>query len=142
MKPVHILLVEDNEGDIFLTMEAFEESKILTNISLARNGQEALEFLRKEGKHTDAERPDLIILDINIPIFNGHEVLKIVKNDNELKRIPVIILTTSSDTEDIHRAYEEHANCYVTKEIEIESFLKAVLKIENFWLQLCTLPNN
>lgn len=140
IKPVHILLIEDNEGDIFLTLEAFEESKIRTNISIARNGKEALDFLHNKGEFVHSERPDLIILDINIPIFNGHEILRIIKEDNDLKKIPVIILTTSSDDKDITKAYEGYANCYVTKEIEMDNFLKAILKIENFWLQLCKLP--
>ncbi len=140
IKPVHILLIEDNEGDIFLTLEAFEESKIRTNISIARNGKEALDFLHNKGEFVHSERPDLIILDINIPIFNGHEILRIIKEDNDLKKIPVIILTTSSDDKDITKAYEVYANCYVTKEIEMDNFMKAILKIENFWLQLCKLP--
>lgn len=140
IKPVHILLIEDNEGDIFLTLEAFEESKIRTNISIARNGKEALDFLHNKGEFVHSERPDLIILDINIPIFNGHEILRIIKEDNDLKKIPVIILTTSSDDKDITKAYEGYANCYVTKEIEMDNFMKAILKIENFWLQLCKLP--
>ena len=141
LKPVHILLVEDNEGDIVLTMDAFEESKINTNISVVRNGQEALDFLYKRDRFTEEQKPDLILLDINIPIFNGHEVLKIIKQDTELKKIPVIMLTTSSNTRDINLSYENHANSYVTKPIEMEDFIKAILKIEEFWLQLCKLAD-
>jgi CheY-like chemotaxis protein len=135
----HILLVEDNEGDILLTMEAFEECKVKTEISVAKNGQEALDFLFKRGTFSDAKRPDLILLDINIPIFNGHEVLKQIKADLKLKKIPVIMLTTSSNQKDLNDAYENHCNSYVKKPLEISEFLTAILKIEEFWLQLTTL---
>lgn len=141
MKPAHILLIEDNEGDIILTLDAFEESKIKTRISVVRNGQEALDFLFKTGDYTGADRPDLILLDINIPIFNGHEVLKQIKEDQSLKKIPVIMLTTSSQQKDIDLAYANHANSYVTKPIEMDDFLTAILKIEEFWLQLSTLAD-
>jgi CheY-like chemotaxis protein len=140
MKPAHILLVEDNEGDILLTLDAFEESKIKSEISVARNGQEALDFLFKLGKYTDSNKPDLILLDINIPIFNGHEVLKQIKNDPNLKKIPVIMLTTSTNPKDINLAYENHSNCYINKPLAMEHFLDAILKIEEFWLQLSKLP--
>lgn len=139
LKPVHLLLVEDNEGDIVLTLDAFEESKIQTNISVVRNGQEAIDFLYKRNGYEQENKPDLVLLDINIPILNGHEVLKIIKQDAELKKIPVIMLTTSSNTRDINLSYENYANSYVTKPIEMEDFLKAILKIEEFWLQLCKL---
>lgn len=140
MKTAHILLVEDNEGDIMLTQEAFEESKIKTHISVVKNGKDALDFLYRRNGFEDAESPDIILLDINIPIFNGHEVLQKIKNDPELKKIPVIILTTSSNDSDINKAYENHTNSFVTKPIEMKDFLEAVLKIEEFWLQLCKLP--
>jgi CheY-like chemotaxis protein len=139
LKPVHILLVEDNEGDILLTLDAFEECKIKTNISVARNGQEALDFLYKRGAFSEALRPDLILLDINIPIYNGHEVLKQIKTDDQLKKIPVIMLTTSSNQKDIDLAYENHINSYVKKPIEMAEFLDAIMKIEAFWLQLSIL---
>lgn len=141
LKPVHILLVEDNEGDILLTMDAFEESKIKTNISVARNGSEALDYLFQRNQYIDMPKPDLILLDINIPIFSGHEVLKQIKEDAVLKKIPVIMLTTSSNKKDINLAYENHANSYVTKPIDMNDFIKAVLKIEEFWFQLSKLPN-
>ena len=141
LKPAHILLVEDNEGDIVLTMDAFEESKIKTAISVAKNGQEALDFLFKRGDYTSAKTPDLILLDINIPIFNGHEVLQQIKADAVLKKVPVIMLTTSSNQKDIDKAYENHSNCYIKKPLEMEDFLKAILKIEEFWLELTTLSN-
>lgn len=139
LNQAHILLVEDNEGDIILTIEAFEESKIDSKISIARNGQEALDFLYKKGNFITAEKPDLILLDINMPIINGHEVLEKIKNDIHLKKIPVIMLTTSSNQQDIDRAYKNHANSYITKPIEIEDFLNTILKIEEFWLQISTL---
>lgn len=141
LKPVHILLVEDNEGDIILTLDAFEESKVKTEISVVKNGKEALDFLFKRGDFVDSKKPDLILLDINIPIYNGHEVLKKIKNDDILKKIPVIILTTSSNQKDIEKAYENHTNSYVKKPLSMEEFLEAILKIEAYWLQLSTLAD-
>ncbi|WP_179020119.1 response regulator [Winogradskyella forsetii] len=139
MKLANILLIEDNEGDILLTREAFEESKVKTVIDVARNGQEALDYLYKRGDFTEVKKPDLILLDINIPIFDGHEVLSKIKSDPKLKKIPVIVLTTSSNEKDIEKAYENHTNSYVRKPLNMEDFLKAILKIEEFWLQLTTL---
>ncbi|HPH23988.1 MAG TPA: response regulator [Chitinophagaceae bacterium] len=136
MTSVHILLVEDNEGDILLTLEAFEESKIKNEISVVRNGQEALDFLYKRGNFLNAKKPDLILLDINIPIYNGHEVLQIIKTDSKLKKIPVVMLTTSSHQRDIDKAYENYSNSYVKKPLAMEEFLDSILKIEAFWLQL------
>jgi CheY-like chemotaxis protein len=141
MKIVHLLLVEDNEGDVLLTKEAFEECRVKTEINVAKNGQEALDFLFKRGRFIDAKKPDLILLDINLPIYNGHEVLKQIKTDPILKKIPVIMLTTSSNQKDISEAYENHCNSYIKKPLEISEFLSAVLKIEEFWLQLTTLSN-
>ncbi len=138
---IHILLVEDNEGDIILTLEAFEECKVKTEISVAKNGKEALDFVFKRGAFADVKKPDLILLDINLPIFNGHEVLRQIKTDINLKKIPVIMLTTSSNQKDISEAYEHHCNSYIKKPLEISEFLSAVLKIEEFWLQLTTLSN-
>jgi CheY-like chemotaxis protein len=137
----HILLVEDNEGDILLTLEAFEECKVKTEISVVKNGKEALDFLFQRGEYTNVKRPDLILLDINIPIFNGHEVLRQIKTDSKLKKIPVIMLTTSSNQKDVDKAYENHCNSYMKKPLEISEFLIAILKIEEFWLELTTLPN-
>lgn len=139
LKTAHILLVEDNEGDILLTLDAFEESKFKTQVSIARNGQEALDFLKKQGKYWNAQKPDLALLDINIPIFSGHEVLEEIKRDENLKKIPVIMLTTSSNQKDINRAYSNYCNSYIKKPLEMEEFMKTVLKIEEFWLQLTTL---
>lgn len=138
LKITHILLVEDNEGDILLTLEAFEECNVKTEISVAKNGQEALDFLFKKGSFTHAKKPDLILLDINIPIYNGHEVLERIKTDPVLKKIPVIMLTTSSTKQDLNRAYGNHCNSYVEKPLNISEFLTAILKIEQFWLQLTT----
>ncbi|NGY38694.1 response regulator [Flavobacterium sp. XN-5] len=140
LKLAQILLVEDNEGDILLTREAFEECKVKTEIIIARNGKEALDFLFNKGEYIEAKKPDLILLDINIPIYNGHEVLKQIKADSELKKIPVIMLTTSSNQKDIDRAYGNHCNSYVKKPLDIDEFLSAILKIEEFWLQLTTFP--
>ncbi|TXE11217.1 response regulator [Algoriphagus aquimarinus] len=135
----HILLVEDNEGDILLTQEAFEACKVKTEISIAKNGQEALDFLFKKGSYVNAKKPDLVLLDINLPIFNGHEVLRQIKADSILKKIPVIMLTTSSNQKDLDEAYGNHCNSYVKKPLEMSEFLGAILKIEEFWLQLTTL---
>lgn len=139
LKSAHILLVEDNEGDILLTLEAFEESKLKTKVSVARNGQEALDFLYKKGEFKDALRPDLILLDINIPIYNGLEVLKTIKLDENLMKIPVIMLTTSSSQKDVEKAYGNYCNSYIKKPLEMEEFINAILKIEEFWLQLTIL---
>lgn len=139
LKLAHILLVEDNEGDILLTLDAFEESKFKTQVSVTRNGQEALDFLNQKGKFSNAQRPDIILLDINIPIFNGLEVLEEIKRDENLKKIPVIMLTTSSNQKDIEKAYKSYCNSYVRKPLEMEEFMEAVLKIEEFWLQLSVL---
>lgn len=139
MKRIHILLVEDNEGDIVLMLEAFEESGINTDISVVREGKEAMEFLSREGAFESVDRPNLILLDINLPILNGMELLDWIKSDPELKKIPVIMLSTSSSQKDIDRAYGKHANCFVTKPIDMEDFLNAILKIEEFWLQLAKL---
>ncbi len=141
LKLAHILLVEDNEGDIVLTLDAFEECKVKTEISVVKNGKEALDFLFQRGAFIDAKKPDLILLDINLPIFTGHEVLKQIKADVVLKKIPVIILTTSSNKKDIDEAYSNHCNSYVKKPLDMNEFIKSISKIEEFWLQLSTLSN-
>lgn len=140
MNPAHILLVEDNEGDIILTLDAFEEGKIKTEISVVKNGQDALDFVFKKRAYKNARNPDIILLDINIPIYNGHEVLRQIKADPNLKKIPVIILTTSSNPKDVNMAYENHSNSYIKKPLDMEEFLKAILQIEKFWLQISLLP--
>lgn len=138
-KIAHILLVEDNEGDVLLTLEAFDECKLKIEISVARNGKEALDFLFQQGDFSKVKIPDLILLDINIPIFNGHEVLRRIKSDAQLKKIPVIMLTTSSSQKDLDEAYGNHCNSYIKKPLEMSGFLEAILKIEEFWLELTTL---
>jgi CheY-like chemotaxis protein len=135
-----VLLVEDNEGDIMLTQIAFEACKKETELMIARNGQEALDFLFQRGEYVNAKRPDIILLDINMPIYNGLEVLRQVKADSNLKKIPVIMLTTSSNPNDIDEAYKNHCNSYVKKPLEMSDFLDAIMKIEEFWLQLTTSP--
>lgn len=138
MKNAHILLVEDNEGDILLTQEVFKTSGFSHPISIARDGEEALDFLYQRNKLSGAERPDLILMDINIPKINGKEVLTMIKKDNDLKTIPVIMLSTSSDDKDILESYRNHANCFITKPINFDEFSKAVVEIKNFWFNLAT----
>lgn len=140
MKTAHILLVEDNPGDILLTTEALQDRKFINKVSVTKNGVEALDFLFKRGVYQNTETPDLILLDINLPLKNGHEVLEEIKSNEETRKIPVIILSTSSDRRDVDKAYEEHVNCFVTKPIDIGEFIAAISKIEDFWLQLVKLP--
>ena len=139
-KSIEILLVEDNPGDIRLTREALRGGKVRNRLSVAENGAEAVAFLRKEGKHRAAPRPDLILLDLNLPRKSGFEVLMEIKADPELKRIPVVILTASEAEEDIVKSYDLHANCYIAKPVTLESFLQIVRSIESFWLMLVKLP--
>ena len=140
MKNVHILLVEDNEGDILLTVEALEEGRIANVIEVARDGQEAMDKL--ENDLLENKLPDLILLDINLPKMNGHEVLEKLKKNDDLKHIPVIILSTSSSEMDILKSYNNHANCFITKPVEIDEFVKAIESIEDFWFSIVKLPNN
>ena len=139
-KTIDILLVEDNEGDARLAKEAMRDSKIRNTLHHVGDGEEAMEFLYQKGKHADAPRPDLILLDLNLPRKDGRAVLEEVKTDENLKRIPVVILTTSSDEQDILRSYNLHANCYITKPIDLTQFLKVVQSIEDFWLTIVKLP--
>ncbi|KYP15954.1 response regulator [Flavihumibacter sp. CACIAM 22H1] len=141
MKSIHVLLVEDNEGDILLTMEALEEGKLVNKISIARDGKEAIDFLQKKDRFTSEHAPDLILLDVNLPKKNGHEVLQFIKTSDEFKHIPVIMLTTSSSYKDINVSYTNHANCYITKPVEVEEFFKVVIQIENFWVNIVKLPS-
>ncbi|WP_301930878.1 response regulator [Ferruginibacter sp.] len=141
MKPNHILLVEDNEGDIFLLKEALEERKIVNKLSIARDGLEAVDFLQMGIVAADKDLPDLILLDINLPRMNGHEVLKFIKINDHLKRIPVIILSTSSNDADIITAYNNHANCFITKPSELTDFFIMMRIIETFWFGIVRLPN-
>ncbi len=139
-RPVEILLVEDNPGDVRLTIEALHESKVRNTLSVASDGVEALAFLRREGRHRDAPRPDLILLDLNLPKMDGREVLAEIKADGELRTIPVVILTTSRAEQDILKSYNLHANCYITKPVDLDQFITVVKSIEDFWLTIVTLP--
>lgn len=140
LTPINILLVEDNEGDILLTTEALEDAKIFNSLKVIRDGASTLIYLNEVAEKSPSELPDLILLDINLPKKNGHEVLMEVKNNNLLKHIPIIILTTSSSEMDILKSYQEHANCYLIKPIEVSDFLKVIEKIEDFWLSIVRLP--
>ncbi|MEX0724286.1 MAG: response regulator [Gracilimonas sp.] len=139
-KEIHILLVEDNEGDIVLTKEALDEGKIKNSISVVRDGWEAIQYLEKNEGYGDAQSPDLVLLDINLPKMNGHKVLKHIKNHKDLKHIPVIMLTTSSDEVDILKSYENYSNCYITKPVDIGDFLEVIASIESFWVSIVQLP--
>ena len=137
---VKILLVEDNPGDVRLTQEALKESKMLNELYVTEDGVEAMEFLNREGKFSDAPHPDLILLDLNLPKKDGRELLAEIKADEKLRRIPVVVLTTSKAQEDIYRMYEQHANCYITKPIDLDQFIEVVKSIDNFWLTIVKLP--
>ena len=140
--PIEILLVEDNPGDVRLTKEALREGKVYSNLHTVKDGVEAMEFLRKKGKYKDVPRPDIILLDLNLPKKDGREVLQEIKSDDNLKRIPVVVLTTSKAEEDVLRTYNLHANCYVTKPVDLEKFMVVVKSIDVFWLTVVTLPPN
>jgi two-component system, chemotaxis family, response regulator Rcp1 len=139
-KPVQILLVEDNEGDIFLTQEAFREGKFSNELSIVRDGEEAIRYLLKEEPYEESTTPDMILLDINLPKMNGKEVLRIIKSHTLFKTIPVVILTTSSSEKDVFESYSGYANCYIVKPVKLESFITVVQSIENFWISIVTLP--
>lgn len=139
-KPVDVLLVEDDPGDVLLTQETLLGSKIRTNLHVVGDGVEALEFLRQEGVYEGVPRPDLILLDLNMPRKDGREVLADIKQDPDLKTIPVAVLTTSSQDEDILKSYELHANCYITKPVGLEQFSTVVQSLEDFWFAIVKLP--
>ncbi len=141
MDPIHILLVEDNEGDIVLTTEALEEGKVANSLSVVKDGWEAIQYLEQNEGYEDAEEPNLVLLDINLPKVNGHEVLKHIKTSDSLKHIPVIMLTTSSDKVDINKSYKNHSNCYITKPVEVNKFIEVISTIENFWISIVQLPS-
>jgi chemotaxis family two-component system response regulator Rcp1 len=140
MQQIHILLVDDNEGDILLTREALEEARIINRISIAHDGMEAIDFLRGAPPFSGSDMPDLILLDINLPKMDGTEVLSIIKNDPDLRRIPVIMLTTSSSEKDIYASYDNYANCYITKPVDLDRFMDVVRTIEDFWISIVKLP--
>jgi chemotaxis family two-component system response regulator Rcp1 len=141
-KLIEILLVEDNPGDVRLTREAFKEGKVLNNLHVSADGVEALEFLQKKGQFTDAVRPDIILLDLNLPRKDGRELLADIKNDPDLRRIPVVILTTSKAEEDIIKTYDLHANCYITKPVDLDQFIAVIKTVEEFWFTIVKLPPN
>jgi CheY-like chemotaxis protein len=140
--PIEILLVEDNPGDVRLTREALKEGKVYSNLHTVKDGVEAMDFLRRQGKYAGVPRPDIILLDLNLPKKDGREVLEEIKTDESLKRIPVVVLTTSKAEEDVLRTYNLHANCYVTKPVDLEKFMVVVKSIDVFWLTVVTLPPN
>jgi len=139
---MEILLVEDNPADVRLTEEALKEDKVPINLSVVGDGVEALKFLNRKAKYSDAPRPDLILLDLNLPRKNGREVLEDIKEDPNLRRIPVVILTVSKDKQDIMKSYDRHANCYITKPVDLDQFITVVKSIEDFWLKIVKLPPN
>ncbi|MBT9448097.1 MAG: response regulator [Desulfobacterales bacterium] len=142
VEPLELLLVEDNPGDVRLTEEALREGRVYNKIHVVDDGVEALAFLRREGRYADARRPDIILLDLNLPKKDGREVLEEIKSDKALKRIPVVVLTTSEAEQDILRVYNLHANCYVTKPLDLDQFMSVVKSIENFWLTVVKLPHD
>ncbi len=140
VKPIEILMVEDNPGDVQLTREALEDCKMCNHLHVVEDGEQAIDFLKRTGDFGDSPRPDLIILDLNLPKKDGREVLQEIKSDDELKTIPVVVLTTSKSEEDVLKSYKLHANCYITKPIELEQFIEVVHSIEHFWMGIVALP--
>jgi chemotaxis family two-component system response regulator Rcp1 len=141
-KVVEILLVEDNPGDVRLTQEAFNEGKMINYLNVVGDGIEAMSYLRKEGKYADVHQPDLILLDLNMPKKDGREVLAEIKKDPNLRHIPVIVLTTSQAEQDIFKSYDLHANCYITKPVDLDQFNTVIKSIKDFWLSIVKLPRS
>ncbi len=139
-KPIEILLVEDNPGDVRLTQEALKEGKVLNKLHTVEDGIEALAFLNQEGSYADAPRPELILLDLNLPKKDGRDVLAEIKGNGDLKRIPVVVLTTSRSEQDILKSYDLNANCYITKPVDLDQFISVVRSINEFWLSIVKLP--
>ncbi|MBF0416982.1 MAG: response regulator [Magnetococcales bacterium] len=140
IKPVEILLVEDSPADVELTREALADSKLLNRLHVVENGEDAIAFLRRQGRYASANKPDVVLLDLNLPRKDGREVLEEIKGDPELKAIPVVVLTTSRADEDILRSYQLHANCYITKPVDLNQFFAVVKSVENFWFSVVKLP--
>ena len=140
MRPIEILLVEDNQGDISLTKEAFKEGRVSNRINVVQDGEQAILYLRRQGEFVDAVVPDIVLLDLNLPKKDGREVLHEIKTDPTLRRIPVVILTTSIAEEDILNVYDNHANCYIRKPVDLDKFIEVVRKVEDFWLTIVKLP--
>src|SRR5690606_17190503 len=139
-QPVEILLVEDNPADVRLTIEALKDAKVYNELRVVSNGVDALAYLRREGEYADATRPDLILLDLNLPRMSGLEVLEVIKNDEILRAIPVVVITTSQAEQDIIRSYNNHANCYICKLVDLDQFIIVIKSIQNFWLTIVKLP--
>ncbi len=139
-EPVEILLVEDNPGDVRLTQEVLRDGRVRNNMSVVKDGVDAISFLHQTGEYVGAPRPDIILLDLNLPKKDGREVLAEIKADSDLKNIPVVVLTTSSAEQDIFRSYDLHANCYITKPVDLDQFIKVIRSIEDFWLTIVKLP--
>lgn len=137
---IQILLVEDNPGDVRLTVEALRDAKVANELHVVGNGEEAIAFLRQQGKHVDAPRPDIVLLDLNLPRLDGRDVLSDIKSDPSLATIPIIVLTSSTAEADIQRSYELHANCFISKPVDFSEFLSAVRSLEGFWLKIVRLP--
>jgi len=142
VRPIEILLIEDNPGDADLAREALETSKLYNSLHVVGDGEEAMAFLQNQGEYADAPHPDLILLDLNLPKKDGREVLAEIKADDDLRRVPVVVLTTSSDEQDILKSYNLHANCYITKPIDLEQFIRVVQSIQDFWFSIVVLPPN
>ena len=139
-RPVEVLLVEDSPGDVRLTEEALKEGKVRNNLNVVMDGVEAMAYLRREGRYASATRPDIVLLDLNMPKKDGREVLAEMKSDHRLRRIPVVILTTSEAEQDILKTYDLHANCYITKPVDLDQFISLVKSVEDFWLTIVKLP--
>jgi two-component system response regulator len=139
---LHVLLIEDDPGDVLITREALAGGKVLHTLHVVNNGEAAIEFLRREGEHGDAPRPDLIFLDLNLPRLDGREVLAQIKTDDDLRRIPVVVLTTSAAEEDVLRSYDLHANAYVTKPVDFDAFMEVVRQIDEFFVTVVKLPTH
>jgi len=142
VRPIEVLLVEDDEGDVLMTREALDEGKVFNRLSVVGDGVEALEYLRREGRYADAARPDLVLLDLNLPKRDGRQVLEEIKNDDELRRIPVVVLTTSEAEEDVVRSYDLHANAYVTKPVDFDRFVEVIQQIDEFFISVVRLPGS
>ena len=142
IRPIEILLIEDSPGDADLAREALETSKLYNSLHVVGDGEEAMAFLQNQGEYADAPHPDLILLDLNLPKKDGREVLEEIKADDDLRRVPVVVLTTSSDEQDILKSYNLHANCYITKPIDLEQFTRVVQSIQDFWFSIVVLPPN
>ena len=140
VKPIEILLVEDNPGDVRLTIEALKEAKVINHLTVLKDGVEALAFLRRREPYSSAPRPHLILLDLNLPRMDGREVLAAIKADDSVKHIPVVVLTTSQDDQDVLKSYNLHATCYISKPVDLDQFVRVVRSIEDFWLGIVVLP--